>query len=178
MRLFPDRPKTHSQRGFTLLELLVVLVVVGVMLGVVSLNAAQSDHQKLQTDAQRLALLFQLARDEAIVRNRPTAFEADEHSYHFLVRNGNRWEVMNDLDLLRERQFTFQPTSLVLSNGSRSDGSSLRIQFAREPVDRPFVLELLAGTDRVRIRSDGIGHFVAETEQEQGAQLNAGGQSR
>ena len=154
----------QSMRGFTLLELLVVLVVVGIMLGVVSVNALQSNHQKLQTDAQRLALLFQLARDEAIVRNRPTAFEASENGYHFLVRNGNRWDVINDLDLLRERSFTFQPTSLLLSNGSRSDGNgdALRILFGREPVDRPFVLELVAGEERATIRSDGIGHFVAE----------------
>lgn len=152
----------QPMRGFTLLELLVVLVVVGIMLGVVSVNALQSNHQKLQTDAQRLALLFQLARDEAIVRNRPTAFEASENGYHFLVRNGNRWDVISDLDLLRERSFTFQPTSLLLSNGSRSDGNALRILFGREPVDRPFVLELVAGEEHASIRSDGIGHFVAE----------------
>jgi general secretion pathway protein H len=149
-------------RGFTLLELLVVLVVVGIMLGVVAVNALQTNHQKLQTDAQRLALLFQLARDEAIVRNRPTAFEASENSYHFLVRNENRWDVINDLDLLRERSFMFQPTILSLSNGTRTDGGALRILFGREPVDRPFVLELVAGEERASIRSDGIGHFVAE----------------
>ena len=54
----------------TLLELLVVLVIVGILLGAVALNAAPGDRQWLQGEAQRIALLLQLARDEAIVRDR------------------------------------------------------------------------------------------------------------
>src|SRR5690606_8211675 len=72
--------------GFTLIELLVVLVIAGVMLGMVALNAMPGERQVLQTDAQRIALLFQLARDEAIVRNRPIAFEAFPDRYRFLIR--------------------------------------------------------------------------------------------
>ena len=70
------RTSVHSVAGFTLLELLVVLVIVGIMLGAVGLNAMPSDRQIVQNEAQRIALLLQLARDEAIVRNRPVAFEA------------------------------------------------------------------------------------------------------
>ena len=76
------------QRGFTLLELLVVLVIAGIMLGVVSFNAMPGEQQVLQNDAQRIALLLQLARDEAIVRNRPIAFEAEPERYRFLIRDG------------------------------------------------------------------------------------------
>jgi len=93
--------------GFTLLELLVVLVIMGVMLGAVSMNAMQSNRQRLQTDAQRISLLLQLAREEAIVRNRPTAFEANQEGYRFLVLTDNQWEQINDLDTLRGRNFTF-----------------------------------------------------------------------
>jgi general secretion pathway protein H len=63
-------------RGFTLIELLVVMVILGITLGLVSLNAMPGQKQALQQEAQRIALLLQLARDEAIVRNRQIAFEA------------------------------------------------------------------------------------------------------
>ena len=76
----------RRQRGFTLLELLVVMVIAGIMLGVVSFNALPNSRQRLENDAKRLALLFQLARDEAILRNLPVAFDVDQFGYHFLVR--------------------------------------------------------------------------------------------
>ena len=79
-------PLRRTAAGFTLLELLVVLVIAGIMLGAIALNAVPGDRQVVQSEAQRVALLLQLARDEAIVRNRPIAFEADQDRYRFLIR--------------------------------------------------------------------------------------------
>jgi general secretion pathway protein H len=149
------------QRGFTLLELLVVLVIIGIMLGAVSFGTMQSSRQQLQTDAQRIALLLQLVREEAIVRNRPTAFEANQNAYYFLVRNENKWERIADVDMLREREFVLSPVKLSMTPIARS-GAELRIVFGREPVDKPFVLDLNVGDDHVAIKADGIGHFVVE----------------
>ncbi|MBC3879763.1 GspH/FimT family pseudopilin [Undibacterium sp. LX40W] len=154
--------KHKRSRGFTLLELLVVLVIMGIMLGAVSLNAMQSTRQRLQTDAQRISLLLQLAREEAIVRNRPTAFEANQAGYRFLVLNDNRWEQILDLDTLRGREFTFPNTKLEIIPNIDQNTDSLKIIFGREPVSRPFVFNLRVAEDSVSIRADGVGHFVVE----------------
>lgn len=148
--------------GFTLLELLVVLVIMGIMLGAVSLNAMQSTRQRLQTDAQRVSLLLQLAREEAIVRNRPTAFEANQEGYRFLVLNDNQWEIINDLETLRSRSFTFPETKLEIMPRVDQNTENLRIVFGREPVSRPFTLSLRVADDLVSIRADGVGHFVVD----------------
>jgi len=149
-------------RGFTLLELLVVMVIVGITLGAVSFNAMPSDRQVLQNDAQRIALLLQLARDEAIVRNHPIAFEADADRYRFLLFQDNKWQTLTQDDLLRERAFKHSPVTFTISPPSADQTTPLRIIFGREPVGIPFILTLAVGDAQVALRADGIGHFVVE----------------
>ncbi len=149
-------------RGFTLLELLVVIVIAGITLGLVSFNALQSERQILQSDAQRIALLLQLARDEAIVRNRPIAFEADPQGYRFLMREDNKWQAIPKDDMLREREFKRSPVDFAIDPPLPEQTHPLRIIFGREPVDKPFVLTLSTGDASVAIHADGIGHYVVE----------------
>lgn len=152
----------RRQRGFTLIELLVVMVIIGITLGLVSLNAIPSQQQALQNEAERIALLLQLARDEAIVRNRQIAFEAESDRYRFLVRDEKQWTAVLQDDLLREREFKHSPILLTVDPAPGLSAPSLRITFGREPVDKPFVLTLAHGESRVAIRADGIGHFLVE----------------
>lgn len=148
--------------GFTLLELLVVMAIVGATLGMVAFNAMPDGRKILQDDAQRIALLLQLARDEAIVRNRPVAMEFEAEKYRFLLREGNAWQALAQDDLLHGREFKRFPVTFFISPPSPEHAAPLRIVFGREPVDKPFVLTLATSDAQVVIRADGIGHFVAE----------------
>jgi len=138
------------------------MVIVGITLGAVSFNAMPSERQVLQNDAQRIALLLQSARDEAIVRDHPVAFEADQDSYRFLLFKDNKWQPLQQDELLRERKFKRAPVTLSVSPPSAEQTTPLRIIFGREPVGIPFVLTLAVGDAQVAIRADGIGHFVVE----------------
>ena len=138
------------------------MVIVGITLGAVSFNAMPSERQVLQNDAQRIALLLQLARDEAIVRNRPIAFEAEADRYRFLLFEENNWQALEQDDLLREREFKRSPVTFSVSPPSAEQTSPLRIIFGREPVGIPFVLTLAVGDAQVAIRADGVGHFAVE----------------
>jgi len=148
--------------GFTLLELLVVLVIVGITLGAVSLKAMPSERQVLQNDAQRIALLLQLARDEAILRNRPIEFEAESDRYRFKYFEENAWHLLENDDMLRERGFKRPPISFSINPAPVDLSPPLRIVFGREPVSIPFKLTLASEQAQVDIRSDGVGHFIVE----------------
>lgn len=150
-----------KQEAFTLLELLVVLVIVGIMLGAIALNAVPGDKQLVQNEAQRIALLLQLARDEAIVRNRPVAFEADASQYRFLIRQNDSWQALTEDAILRERAFKRGPLELSIRPAVK-EGLPLRIVFGREPVDKVFVLTLALNGQSASVRADGIGHFKVE----------------
>lgn len=148
-------------RGFTLLELLVVLVIAGILLGAVALNAMPGDQQWLQNEAQRIALLLQMARDEAIVRNRPIAFEVDDYRYRFLIREDDQWRALTNEPVWREREFSRAPVTLSLSPPT-GRALPLRISFGREPVDKAFALTLRLAGQSVSVQADGLGNFQVQ----------------
>jgi len=160
--LDPTRLTRVKATGFTLIELLVVLVIVGILLGTAGLSAMPNEAARVRQDAYRLSFLLQLARDEAIVRNRPVAFEASPGAYRFLQRQNNTWTVLSDNDLLRER--TFCCSGMVLSMVPTTTDTStsplpVRIVFGREPVSEAFLLTLQSEKESVHIRADGLGNF-------------------
>ncbi len=138
------------------------MVIAGIILGLVSFKAMPDERQVLQEDAQRIALLLQLARDEAIVRNRPIAFEADATHYGFLVKPEQQWLPLKDDEMLRVRDFKRSPVNYTITPDNHLSMLPLRLIFGHEPVDKPFVLTLKVGLASAIIRADGIGHFTVE----------------
>ena len=78
----PSRSRCH--RGFTLLEVLVVVVIVGILTGTVILGFTGADmEQELKGAAQRLAVRVELARQHALQRNREWGIYVRDESYAF-----------------------------------------------------------------------------------------------
>ena len=85
------------QGGFTLLELMVVLVIMGVLMTFVGLNVGgDRQAEQLEREARRLAALLQLASEEAVIRSEELAIRFTEDSYEFLILENGQWLQIGD----------------------------------------------------------------------------------
>ncbi|WAJ69850.1 type II secretion system minor pseudopilin GspH [Catenovulum adriaticum] len=88
--------KLSRQRGFTLLEIMLVMVLMAVVLSSVSLSFdIRSDQSKVEDEAKRLQAVVQLASDYALLNNFQLGLRLDENSYQFLVYDGEKWQALD-----------------------------------------------------------------------------------
>lgn len=86
--------KRLSASGFTLLEVLMVVLVVGILSTVVMLGLNPGGPERhLNDEAERLASLLSLASSEAVMQNREYGLQLDMHGYRFLCMDtaSQRW---------------------------------------------------------------------------------------
>jgi general secretion pathway protein H len=93
---------SNHDKGFTLVELMVVLVIVGLMSAAV-MFALPDPRGRLVDDAERFAARALAARDLAIVTSRATRVRLDASGYAFDQRKSGAWAAM------AERPFGPQP---------------------------------------------------------------------
>jgi len=147
-------PRKPHERGFTLIELLVALVIAAVAISMIAVNGLPGSQRGLRFEAERLAQLLSLAREEAQVRGKPLRLQADDSGYRFLVLRERQWLPLTDDADLRARAWD-EPTRLLVQ---RPDGRG-DIEFGRDAVDVPFTVQLARDDATVMIQANGLGFF-------------------
>lgn len=73
-----------GERGMTLIEMLIVLVIIGIAAGGVALGIGSATRApSVETEARRLALRLQAAADDAMIGDRIIAFTVEKDGYGF-----------------------------------------------------------------------------------------------
>lgn len=97
----------RRQLGFTLIEILVVVIIVATVSGIALMSIGLiGDDRELNTERQRLATLIETAQDEATLQGREFGLELMTSTYRFVEFDpfSSRWsEIPND-ELFRLRQ--------------------------------------------------------------------------
>ena len=145
---------SRRSAGFTLIELLVALIIAAVIVSMVAISGTTNPARELETDADRLAQLLALAREEAQVRGAPIRFETDGIDYQFVVYRDSEWRVIDDDTYLRPRRWDEQTDVLV----RRADGARF-LEFGRDLVEAPYVVRLIRGDLVAEISANGLGTF-------------------
>jgi len=96
-------PGGKKHAGFTLLELLAVILIIGIVISFASLSIGQNASRIVQDEAERLHGLIQLAGEEAVLQGRELALEFDRDRYRFLEQGKKDWQPVTEDTMLRER---------------------------------------------------------------------------
>lgn len=96
-----------GSRGFSLIEILVVIVIIGIVMSIaiLSVTLAGGDSQ-LREEAQRMVSLVEVARDESLLQGREFGLEFMQNGYRFVEFDPltRQWtEIIGD-DTLRLRE--------------------------------------------------------------------------
>jgi general secretion pathway protein H len=140
-------------RGFTLIEILVVIAILGVAAAAVALSVSTSDARLLQEETARLGALFRIAQNEARISGRALVWEADREGYRFrpLPLPSDSAEAAREWsdEILRPRRWPF-PVRAV-------EGSP--IVFGREPLLEPAQLRIHTAEREARLVLDALGNL-------------------
>ncbi len=120
VRLLPAAVQTRRPpgrgRGFTLLEILVVVLIIGIVLSLATLAFRDDTAERLQTEARRLAALITLASQEAVLQGREFALAFAPGDYRFQVLEEAKWVDVRDT-VLRQRRLPEDITAFLEIEG-------------------------------------------------------------
>lgn len=109
------------QRGFTMIEVLVVIVIIGVMASMIVVSITLGDpRRELLREAERLRTVLALAAEEAVIQQVELGAEFTESGYRFL-----KWDLPGGGDTTALQSGDDNPG---LSSGAASTQSSTQQQ--------------------------------------------------
>ena len=145
-------------RGFTLVEMLVVLMIMGIFLGLVSTNLRPSGRDLLRVEAERLAQVLDLAAEESRFTGKSIAWTADESGYRFWRLGAeNEWSEIRDSDLLRARRLPQGMTVSYLRVEAIRPQSFKRVEFSPGGAMLAFAIDLSLGSEHYAVAASPVG---------------------
>lgn len=143
--------------GFTLIEILVVLVIMSIMLALVAAKIGPDDKQTLAEEAKRLALLMEHTRDEALASGHSMAWGAEGAHYRFYQYTKPDWAPLANDDVLRERDFPAYVTLTDLEINHQKARLDDLVVFAPSGMNLPFRAVLDLKGERISISGNHLG---------------------
>ena len=149
-------------RGFTLLELMIVLVLVGVLLGMVSLASGGSPARQVRQEAEAMVLVIHQLRQRAVFEGQEYGLRLSADGYRVMRLGVRGWDPVKEL--------TDWPLSVrvrLQQDGYRVDldadeGPPQLLMFSNDETSA-FTLTFESGNRTwLSLSGDGIGEVVID----------------
>lgn len=155
------------QRGFTLIEVLVVVAIAAVMVGLVVLRMgdwrSEADPQR---QLERLAALIEAQCEQAMFQSRPRGIRITEEGYDFWQSASDGWVVLSAGGIHRPRDWQggAEPTLDVGGHRARLAEEPEAPQLWCDPLGELslFTLALEGGGVRAELSGVGLGRLTVE----------------
>lgn len=138
-------------RGYTLIEMLAVMLIMGLLLGLVTAIARPDARDRLQLEAERLAQLLNLAAAESQLTGKYIRWTADDTGYRFWRRQQDHWAELRDNDTLRPRLL---PEGMRIADfriETLAQPATMRLEFTPHGLPLAYQIGIAFGARRATI---------------------------
>ncbi|MBT8131180.1 MAG: type II secretion system minor pseudopilin GspH [Gammaproteobacteria bacterium] len=169
-------PTRFRAGGFTLLELMVVVIIIGVIVTLAVVSLGDNAAQRLDDESFRFSSLIRLAADEAILQGQEIGLEVnrDGYSFHTFDDQLRQWLPFSGERLFRQRTMsdgielelrlddqTFELPLAEDEDGNEAVQPQILLLSSGETTPFDLIIEMPALDKQVVLR--GLGNGVVET---------------
>jgi general secretion pathway protein H len=152
--------------GFTLVEILVVVVIAGIAIAIAVPRLFVSDEERVRQEAQRLTMLVEQVRDRAAFSGYPIAMRMSDDGIVFMEREPTsvtpQWQPAQAREL-SPRAWRDGVAVELVGAGTGESSAPTQVAFLPSGVGAPFRLRVfMAGANRESATQGGAGDAKRE----------------
>ncbi len=162
----------NAAAGFTLVEILIVVVIIGIGLSITVANLFVTDEERVRQESERLLALIEKTRDEAAFSGYPIVMRLTNKGIEFLIRDATSlaptWQDATSVSLAPRAWREGVAASLVVNNPDATDKKKNQtVTFLPAGVSAPFTLRVYSEKNERNIAGDALGNvsFVGVNSQ-------------
>jgi type II secretion system protein H len=147
-------------RGFTLAEILVVLIVIGIAAGITYAQLESDPRQTLQREGRRFAGALEHAAQLAQWKNETLGVSASGNAYRFWRRStdseGDHWIALSDDDLLTPRALPEPLIAVARAYAGQTVPDEAVLPLVPSGRNEPYVIALAAPEWQLLLSADPL----------------------
>jgi type II secretion system protein H len=163
---FRSLPGLALRSGFTLAEVLVVLIVIGLAAALVYARLESDPRAELEREGRRLGAAIEHAALLAQWQNQTLGVSAAGGGYRFWrhgPNSGDGWSALSDDDVLSARALPSAFAATVLTYAAQPVAANAIVPLRASGRNEPFVIELAEAQWHLLLFSDPINRITVST---------------